>query len=131
MRALLAGLMLLPLSASAAGEGAWQASAAGITLNYRGQSASSAPLASVQPVSGLVTVVAWRYVLNGPTPGGLRVRLCSQTRCTELEGQSGTTWALQNTPAGEPLRFVWEVPGGGRLIPALRVQSNQVIVNYR
>ncbi|MBJ4720037.1 flagellar protein FlhE, partial [Salmonella enterica subsp. enterica serovar Anatum] len=29
------------------------------------------------------------------------------------------------------LRFVWEVPGGGRLIPALKVRSNQVIVNYR
>lgn len=132
MRALLTGLMLLlPLSSTAAGEGAWQASAAGVTLHYRGQSASSAPLVSPQPVSGLVTMVAWRYVLNGPTPGGLRVRLCSQTRCTELEGQSGTTWALQSTPAGEPLRFVWEVPGGGRLLPALRVQSNQVIVNYR
>ena len=25
----------------------------------------------------------------------------------------------------------WEVPGGGRLIPALKVQSNSVIVNYR
>ncbi|EDE9359783.1 flagellar protein FlhE, partial [Salmonella enterica subsp. enterica serovar Kentucky] len=25
----------------------------------------------------------------------------------------------------------WEVPGGGRLIPALKVRSNQVIVNYR
>ncbi|MER2891118.1 flagellar protein FlhE, partial [Escherichia coli] len=27
--------------------------------------------------------------------------------------------------------FIWEVPGGGRLIPALKVQSNSVIVNYR
>ncbi|EMM6759886.1 flagellar protein FlhE [Pluralibacter gergoviae] len=131
MRALLAGLMLLPLSAAAAGEGAWQASAVGVTLHYRGQSASSAPLASPQPVSGLVTTVAWRYTLNGPTPAGLRVRLCSQTRCTELDAQSGTTRALENTPAAEPLRFVWEVPGGGRLIPALNVASNQLIVNYR
>jgi flagellar protein FlhE len=124
-------LLLFPLAAQAAGEGAWQASSIGITLNHRGVSASSAPLSSSQPVSGLMTLVAWRYELNGPTPAGLRVRLCSQSRCVEIEGQSGTTQAFSNVPAVEPLRFIWEVPGGGRLIPALKVQSNQVIVNYR
>ncbi|WP_330984363.1 MULTISPECIES: flagellar protein FlhE [Enterobacterales] len=130
MRVLLA-LMMLPLLAQAAGEGSWQASGRGVVVNHRGESASSPPLMSSQPASGLVTVIAWRYTLIGPTPAGLRVRLCSQTRCVELDGQSGTTWGLQNSSAAEPLRFVWEVPGGGRLIPALTVQSNQVIVNYR
>ena len=124
-------LLLFPLTVQAAGEGAWQASSIGITLNHRGVSASSSPLSSSQPVSGLMTLVAWRYELNGPTPAGLRVRLCSQSRCVEIEGQSGTTQAFNNVPAVEPLRFIWEVPGGGRLIPALKVQSNQVIVNYR
>lgn len=124
-------LLLFPLTLQAAGEGAWQASSIGITLNHRGVAASSAPLSSSQPVSGLMTLVAWRYELNGPTPAGLRVRLCSQSRCVEIEGQSGTTLAFSNVPAVEPLRFVWEVPGGGRLIPALQVQSNQVIVNYQ
>ncbi|HGL6905726.1 TPA: flagellar protein FlhE [Citrobacter farmeri] len=123
-------LLLFPLTVQAAGEGAWQASSIGITLNHRGVSASSAPLSSSQPVSGLMTLVAWRYELNGPTPAGLRVRLCSQSRCVEIEGQSGTTMAFSNVPAVEPLRFIWEAPGGGRLIPALKVQSNQVIVNY-
>lgn len=124
-------LLLFPVAVQAAGEGAWQASGMGITLNYRGESASSAPLVPSQPVSGLMTLVAWRYELNGPTPAGLRVRLCSQARCVELDGQSGTTHAFNNVPAVEPMHFVWEVPGGGRLIPALRVQRNQVIVNYR
>ncbi|WP_406908198.1 flagellar protein FlhE [Citrobacter freundii] len=124
-------LLFFPLVAQAAGEGAWQASGMGITLNYRGQSASSAPLVPGQPVSGLMTLVAWRYELNGPTPAGLRVRLCSQSRCVELDGQRGTTNGFNNVPAIEPMHFVWEVPGGGRLIPALRIQSNQVIVNYR
>ena len=124
-------LLLFPLVVQAAGEGAWQASSIGITLNHRGVAASSSPLSSSQPVSGLMTLVAWRYELNGPTPAGLRVRLCSQSRCVEIEGQSGTTQAFNNVPAVEPLRFIWEVPGGGRLIPALKVQSNQVIVNYR
>lgn len=124
-------LLFFPLVAQAAGEGAWQASGMGITLNHRGQSASSEPLVPGQPVSGLMTLVAWRYELNGPTPAGLRVRLCSQSRCVELDGQSGTTNGFNNVPDIEPMHFVWEVPGGGRLIPALRIQSNQVIVNYR
>ncbi|AGR59248.1 TPA: flagellar protein FlhE [Salmonella bongori] len=124
-------LLLFPLTVQAAGEGAWQDSGMGVTLNYRGGSASSSPLAARQPVSGLMTLVAWRYELNGPTPAGLRVRLCSQSRCVELDGQSGTTQGFANVPAAEPLRFVWEIPGGGRLIPALNVRSNQVIVNYR
>ncbi|QXY85950.1 flagellar protein FlhE [Salmonella bongori] len=124
-------LLIFPLTVQAAGEGAWQDSGMGVTLNYRGVSASSSPLAARQPVSGLMTLVAWRYELNGPTPAGLRVRLCSQSRCVELDGQSGTTHGFANVPAAEPLRFVWEIPGGGRLIPALNVRSNQVIVNYR
>ncbi|WHP29729.1 flagellar protein FlhE [Trabulsiella odontotermitis] len=124
-------LLLLPLCVQAAGEGAWQASSSGITLTWRGQSASSKVLVPSSPVEGLMTVVAWRYELIGPTPAGLRVRLCTQTRCVELDGQSGTTRGFNNIFAGESLRFIWEVPGGGRLIPALKVRSNQVIVNYR
>lgn len=50
-------LLLFPLAVQAAGEGAWQASGMGITLNHRGQSASSAPLVPGQPVSGLMTLV--------------------------------------------------------------------------
>lgn len=124
-------ILLFPLMAQAAGEGTWQASSIGITLSNRGVSASSRPLSPPEPASGLMTLVVWRYQLIGPTPAGLLVRLCSQTRCTELDGESGTTRAFTGVPAIEPLRFVWEVPGGGRLIPALKVQSNEVIVNYR
>lgn len=124
-------LLVLPMMAQAAGEGAWQDSSIGLTLTNRGVAASSRPLSAKQPVSGLMTLVAWRYELNGPIPAGLRVRLCSQARCTELDGASGTTNAFNNVPAIEPLRFIWEVPGGGRLIPALKVQRNEVIVNYR
>lgn len=61
-------LLFFPLVAQAAGEGAWQASGMGITLNHRGQSASSSPLTPSQPVSGLMTLVAWRYELNGQRP---------------------------------------------------------------
>lgn len=124
-------LILFPLMTHAAGEGAWQASGVGATLSHRGVAASSRALAPAQPVSGVMTLVAWRYELIGPTPAGLNVRLCSITRCAEIEGQSGTTRGLTNVAANEPLRFVWEVPGGGVLFPALKVRSNQVIVNYQ
>lgn len=124
-------LILFPLMTHAAGEGAWQASGVGATLSHRGVAASSRALAPAQPVSGVMTLVAWRYELIGPTPAGLNVRLCSITRCAEIEGQSGTTRGLTNVAANEPLRFVWEVPGGGVLFPALKVRTNQVIVNYQ
>lgn len=129
---ILAGLVFMtPLLCHAAAEGAWQRSAVGATLGWRGQAVSSSPLAPAQPVSGLMTLVAWRYALTGPAPAGLQVRLCSQNHCVPLEGQSGTTSGLANIAAAEPLRFIWEVPGGGKLFPALHVRSNQVIVNYR
>lgn len=124
-------LMLLPFVSHASGEGAWQASSVGATLSHRGEAVSSRALAPSQPVSGLMTMVAWRYELTGPTPAGLNVRLCSVTRCVEIEGQSGTTRGLTNVAANEPLRFVWQVPGGGALFPVLKVRSNQVIVNYK
>ncbi|ENA0612417.1 flagellar protein FlhE [Enterobacter bugandensis] len=123
--------LFFPLMAQAAGEGTWQASSMGVTLSHRGVAMSSRPLASPEPVSGLMTLVVWNYTLLGPTPAGLRVRLCAQTRCTEIDGENGTTRGLNGVPAAEPLRFIWEVPGGGRLIPALKVQRNSVIVNYR
>ncbi|RPH29946.1 flagellar protein FlhE [Buttiauxella warmboldiae] len=123
-------VLLFPFITHASAEGAWQASGVGATLSHRGLAASSRPLAPAQPVSGVMTMVAWRYELTGPTPAGLNVRLCSVTRCVEIEGQSGTTRGLTNVAANEPLRFVWQVPGGGRLFPPLKVRSNQVIVNY-
>ncbi|MGL5242367.1 MAG: flagellar protein FlhE [Kluyvera ascorbata] len=131
MRRWFALLFVLPGLAQAAGEGAWQDSNIGITLNHRGVAVSSRPLTASQPVQGMTTRVVWRYALNGPVPAGLRVRLCSLSRCTELDGQSGSTLAFSQVSAAEPFRFIWEVPGGGRLIPALRVQSIQIIVNYR
>lgn len=124
-------LLLLPFSLQASGGGAWQASSVGVTLSQRGVVSSSRVLAPTHPVNGMMTLVAWRYELIGPTPAGLLVKLCSVTRCVEIEGQSGTTRGLTNVNASEPLRFVWEIPGGGKLFPPLKVQSNQVIVNYQ
>ena len=66
-------ILLFPLAAQAAGEGAWQASSIGLTLNHRGESISSRPLSASEPVSGQMTLVAWNYTLTGPTPAGLRV----------------------------------------------------------
>lgn len=129
MKALLF-MLLVPFGALALGEGSWQDSGIGVTLSNRGVTASSRPLKPMQPVTGRMTLIAWTYVLDGPTPAGLTVKLCSPTNCTPLEGDNGTTRGLTNTDANQPLRFVWEVPGGGSMYPPLRVRSNQVIVNY-
>lgn len=132
MRSLLAGIILLtPSLVGAAGEGAWMASGNGVIMQNRGVSASSSPLSPSQPVNGLVTTVQWEYKLVGPQPANLLVRLCSQSRCTTLDAQSGSTRAFDGIPAIEPMHFVWDVPGGGRLWPPLQVLSNRVIVNYR
>ncbi|ALB63128.1 flagellar protein flhE [Cronobacter condimenti 1330] len=134
MRALALTLLLtLPFFANAMGEGAWQASAMGPVLSQRGMAASSPVLAPQDspPPQGVMTLVVWRYELIGPTPAGLVTRLCSQTRCVQIDDQTGTTRAFTNVPAAEPLRFIFEVPGGGRMFPALEVRSSQVIVNYR
>lgn len=105
-------MLFFPLAAQAAGGGTWQASSIGVTLSNRGVAMSSNPLAPAEEVSGLMDLVVWNYRLIGPTPAGLRVRLCSQTRCTEIDGENGTTQAFNGVPAIEPLRFIWEVPGG-------------------
>lgn len=132
MRGMIAGfLLLIPSLTSAAGEGAWMASGNGVIMQNRGMSASSSPLSPSQPVNGLVTTVQWQYKLVGPQPANLLVRLCSQSRCVELDAQSGSTRAFDGTPAIESMHFVWDIPGGGRFYPPLQVLSNRVIVNYR
>lgn len=132
MRSVLGVMMLtLPLLANAAAEGAWQASGMGITLHNRGVSASSSVLSPPPSAYGLMTIVSWSYTPIGPTPANLLVRLCSQSRCVELDGESGSTRAFTGVPAIEPMHFVWDVPGGGRMYPPLKILSNRVIVNYK
>jgi flagellar protein FlhE len=130
MRALWLTLLLLPLATLAAG-GAWQGSATGVTLSHRGVEASSPPITPPGPVSGMMSVIYWRFELTGPQPAGLLVKLCSSARCTPVEGASGSTRGLTNVPASDTLRFVYSVPGQGRLFPVTRVRSNQVMVNYQ
>lgn len=129
MRSLLL-LLLCPLLAGAAGSGSWQASSIGATLSQRGMAVNSTALHAPADVSGVMTLIAWRYQMMTPEPAGLTVKLCSPSRCVVLDGPSGTTRALAGISASQPLIFVWEVPGRGRFYPPLRVSSNQVIVNY-
>ncbi|KOC87650.1 flagellar protein flhE [Winslowiella iniecta] len=130
MRLTLLILLWLPTLALAA-SGGWSASGTGASLSQRGVQASSPALSPPSPVNGMMTEVYWRYLLTGPTPAGMQVRLCSSTRCAAIEGSSGSTRGLSNVPANESLRFVFYVEGKGRLFPVLRVLSNQVMVNYQ
>lgn len=130
LSAMLLSILLAPGLALAASGGAWQSSDIGPSLDNRGVAASSRPLSPPHTMSGTMTTIWWRYELTAPAPVGLVVRLCSSTRCAVLEGQSGETRGLTNVPAGETLRFIYQVEGAGRLWPALRVKSNQIMVNY-
>ncbi|WP_455815984.1 flagellar protein FlhE [Pseudomonas cerasi] len=129
MKAMLWMLLTLP-GLAIASEGGWHASAMGPSLSNRGVQASSRPLSPPDAVSGVINTVVWRYTLTAPAPAGLQVRLCSENRCVPIEGGSGTTQGLTNVPAGETLRFIYQVEGKGRMFPVLRVLSNEVMVNY-
>lgn len=108
----------------------WQASALGAALSRRDLLAESAPLSAAEPVRGIMTLVTWRYLLSAPPPPGLQVQLCAVNRCVRLDGQSGSTQGFNGIAAKEALRFVWQVPGNGALVPVMQVLSNQLIVNY-
>ncbi len=56
-------LLLFPLTVQAAGEGAWQDSGMGVTLNYRGVSASSSPFTVL-----LMFPQSSRSALSGKSP---------------------------------------------------------------
>ncbi|MBD3698387.1 hypothetical protein IE994_19810 [Enterobacter hormaechei] len=60
------------------------------------------------------------------------MRLCS---LTPLRGNRGTKWHHPRPSTGCLLRSLYALSGkcrgGGRLIPALKVQRNEVLVNYR
>ncbi|WP_428943299.1 flagellar protein FlhE [Pantoea sp. FN060301] len=124
-------LLALVLPGAAMAGGGWQASSPGPGISNRGEMATSSALSPAEPVTGVMTEIAWRYVLTGPPPSGLRAYLCAQSRCVALEGASGTTRGLTNVNAGETLHFAYGVQGKGRLPLPLRVLSNQVMVNYQ
>ncbi len=124
-------LLLLCLPGFATAGGAWHASTTGPGLVNRGMQAISPALSAPEPVQGAMTEISWRYVLTGPAPSGLRVHLCAESRCVLLEGANGSTRGLTNIHAGESLHFVYGVQGKGRLNQALRILSNEVMVNYR
>lgn len=130
MKKVLLALCLLPQLALAA-NGAWHASAPGPGLINRGMQLSSPGLKAAEPVNGVITEIAWRYTLTGPTPSGFAAWLCSEHRCVQLDGASGSTRGLTSVQAGETLHFVYGIQGRGRLPQILRVRSNEVMVNYR
>ncbi|MGE9549894.1 flagellar protein FlhE [Erwinia amylovora] len=124
-------LLLLCLPGVAMAGGAWQATGNGPGLQNRGMQAFSPVLSAPEGVQGTITQISWRYTLTGPAPSGLIVHLCAQSRCVVLEGASGSTRGLTNVNAAENLHFVYGVQGKGKLPRALRVLSNEVMVNYR
>ncbi|WP_409307252.1 flagellar protein FlhE [Pectobacterium sp. B1J-3] len=117
-----------------AAQGSWDASRAGVTLNYRGEVASS-PAFLPSPAQGVmhdskVTIIYWRSETDRPAPPGLFIKLCTAQRCVNVDNGVGQTQAFSGTPANSEFRFVYYIEGGGRLIPAFNVRSIDLAVNY-
>ncbi len=126
-------LVLLPLTVSA-GQGGWNASKSGAMLTYRGQLFNSAPLAptpeqGVKP-DNVITVVYWRYAIDGVYDPGLRVKLCTVQRCAEIEGGSGQTLAFRGLPATSEFRFTYFLEGKGRVYRPIDIRRVEIAVNY-
>ncbi len=122
-------IFLLPSLALASAQGSWQASVAGPNLVNRNEVVASRPLAPRQPASGQMGMVVWQVNSNGAMPVGMQTRLCSLSRCVVLEGMSGQTRGFIGVNASEPLRFLWLIPGQGRLPTPWKVRGVKVIVN--
>lgn len=126
-------LLLAPLAVSA-GQGGWNASKSGVSLTYRGQLFNSAPLAP-NPIQGVspqnsITVVYWRYAVDGIYDPGLRVKLCTVQRCADIDGGSGETQAFRGLPATSEFRFTYFLEGKGRVDRPIDIRQVEIAVNY-
>ncbi|TQI81104.1 flagellar protein FlhE [Serratia fonticola] len=124
-------LLLIPLAVPAV-SGSWVADAEGVTLE-RGEVRDTSPgLRAANPpaANAKVTSVSWRYQLLSAEPAGLRVQLCTTSRCLPLGAGSGRSDAFNGLPADSEFHFIYYVQARGALNPPLRALSNQVIVNY-
>lgn len=126
-------LTVVPLAVSAA-QGGWNASKSGVSLTYRGQLFNSSPLAPTPAQSvktdKVITVVYWRYIVDGLHDPGLRVKLCTVQRCAEIEGGSGETHAFRGLSATSEFRFTYFLEGKGRVYRPINIRQVEIAVNY-
>ncbi|CNE34422.1 flagellar protein FlhE [Yersinia nurmii] len=114
--------------------GSWVADDIGVTQTLRGVPTSSPVLRPTTPyvtADHRIVSVSWRIQLLSAAPNGLQMKLCSPSRCIDLNGGSGISRGLAGESATSPLTFVYMIQGQGRVNPPLQVMSNQVIVNYQ
>ncbi|OQD48735.1 flagellar protein FlhE [Enterobacter cancerogenus] len=130
-RAALALFLVSPLTVAA--EGSWSSQSFGGTLTRGQHVLKSKPVQSLSPLpaGAVATRVNWKIQMNGLTPVGFRIRLCSASRCMPLPGVAGERSLPGGMPAGGPFRFEYYSVAGGRFETPLTVLSNQITVSYR
>jgi len=117
------------LSAGAAVQGSWSATAAPLRVSLAGRIYRSAPLTAPgsQRIEDHVLVsVAWRYRISPAT--ALDSWLCSGERCVALAGQRGRSQALAGMSASEVLTLRFALPAGEK--QAVVVEAIQVLVDF-
>lgn len=127
----LAGLMLASPLALAA-DGSWSSQSFGGTMTRGGQVVKSRPVQSPSPLASGATAsrAYWKISTNGPTPVGMRIRLCSAARCLMLPGMAGEIALPTDMSPGGPFRFEYATARGGIFSSPVTVLSNVLTVTY-
>lgn len=116
-----------------ANSGSWSQTTTGGHINIGGQIHVSPPLSPQQGIlyTNHVTRISWKISLLSPPPSGLKIKLCTETKCIQLDRLSGQRETDSALSVQGPFRFVYSVERRGQLIPPLNVVSNQLTINYR
>lgn len=126
------GLVLVSPLARAA-DGSWSGESFGGVMTHGQMVVKSKPVHSPSSLSAsaVASHVHWKIHMDGLTPVGFRIRLCSATRCLTLPGAAGEQPLPAGMSAAGPFRFEYYSVAGGRLNVPLTVLSNQITVSYR
>ena len=132
MRMFLSALLLVSPLALAA-EGSWTSRSFGGTLVHGQQRLISQPVApaSALPTNAVATRISWKITPEKQPASGLKIKLCTGSRCLPLPSLSGEMTSSGNLPAEGPWRFEYLSTVRGPMFPVLTLLSNQLSVQYR
>lgn len=114
-------------------DGGWEAMGRMLSIGQRGNVTSTGPLRPVRrlPDGARVTTLFWRIDSDRPLPSGVMLAVCLAGKCVLLDGLAGTSGALAELPADNPLTLQVKVNGSGAIHPPILFTHYQILVNYR
>ncbi|ELP5717504.1 flagellar protein FlhE [Enterobacter asburiae] len=124
-------MLILPLATQASG-GSWSQKASGPAISIGMQPEYGTPLSpsSSLPIQAQVTDISWYIALLTPASGKLKIELCSQQQCLQLDQLSGRQTLPSGIAAHGPFTFRYTLIERGLIRPPLQVLNQQLTVNY-